>query len=283
MPELPEVETIRLQLKAKIIGKTIENIEILEKKQFIGKKEEVLDAKIIDIERVGKVLILVLDNNKFLSFHLKLTGQILYADNLKNSIFKDVVPFTKTTKMPSKTTRVIFTFTNGSGLFFNDMRKFGWVKVSEKLEPPKGIDVLSKEFTLKKLIQLISTNSRPIKLLLMDQDKMAGIGNIYANEVLFLAKINPLRKSRSLSKPETAKIYQSIKKVIEQGIRYEGSSGADEAYIKPDGSRGSYQAHFKVYQREGEPCLICKTPIKRIKQGGRSSFFCPKCQFALHI
>jgi formamidopyrimidine-DNA glycosylase len=286
MPELPEVETIRLQLQPKIIGKVIKDVEILEKKQFIGRKQDVISRKIIDVIRYGKVLVFKLVNSltqkpgniKYLNTHLKLTGQILYTENLKNPVFKNIIPFTNTIKMPSKTTRIIFAFSDGSGLFFNDMRKFGWVKVSEKPERPKGIDVLSPDFTLGYFTDLTDSTDKPIKILLMDQDKMAGIGNIYANEALFLAKIHPLRKSGSLSKPETTKLYQAIKKVIEQGIKYGGSSGADEAFIKPDSSKGTYQKQFKVYQREDESCPICKTPIKRIKQGGRSSFYCPNCQ-----
>jgi len=286
MPELPEVETIRLQLKPKIVGKIIKDIEILEKKQFIGRREEVVGKKIVDIIRYGKVLVFELVNSvtrkptniKYLNIHLKLTGQILYSENLKNPVFKEIIPFTKTNKMPAKTTRIILTFSDCSGLFFNDMRKFGWFKVTEKPEKPGGIDVLSKEFTVEKLIELISGNSQPIKILLMDQEKITGIGNIYANEALFLAKIHPLRKSKSLSKLETAKLYQMIKKVIEQGLRYRGSSGADEAFVQINGTKGEYQRHFLVYQREKKPCPVCQTPIKRIKQGGRSSFFCPKCQ-----
>ena len=282
MPELPEVETIRLQLKSKIIGKIIKSVEILEKKQFIGKKEDVIGRKIVDIERCGKVLIFKLykldKHYNYLNIHLKLTGQILYSENLKNPVFKEIIPFTKTNKMPAKTTRIILTFTDGSGLFFNDMRKFGWFKVTEKPEKPRGTDVLSKEFTVEKLIQLVSINSRPIKVLLMDQEKITGIGNIYANEALFLAKIHPLRKSSLLSRLEITKLYKMIKKVIEQGLKYGGSSGADEAYVQINGRRGQYQRHFLVYQRENQPCPVCQTPIKRIKQGGRSSFFCPKCQ-----
>lgn len=286
MPELPEVETIRLQLKSKIIGKTIKDIEVLEKKQFIGKKEDIVGKKIVDIQRYGKVLafkLYKLDKlYNYLNIHLKLTGQILYIDNFRNPVFKNTVPFTGTSKMPSRTTRVIFTFSDGSGLFFNDMRKFGWVKITNQPEKPRGIDILSNKFTVKYLTVIIQQTHKPIKLVLMDQEKMAGIGNIYANEALFLAKIHSLRKSNSLSGSETANLYKSIKKVIEQGIKYGGSSSAEEAYIKPNGSRGSYQTHFKVYQREDKPCLICKTPIKRFKQGGRSSFFCPKCQPPIH-
>lgn len=289
MPELPEVETIRLQLIPNLVGKTITNIKILSPKNFIGNPKDIIGRKIISIDRYGKILsfklykLSKLSNFIYLNIHLKLTGQILYTENLKNSVFKNTIPFTGTIKMPSKTTRIVFAFSDGSGLFFNDMRKFGWIKITDKPEKPPGIDTLSNMFTVKYLTVITQKTNKPIKFLLMDQEKIAGIGNIYANEALFLAKIHPLKKSKSLSKSEVPNLYKSIKKVIEQGIRYGGSSGADEAYIRPNGSRGSYQTHFKVYQREDKPCLICKTPIKRIKQGGRSSFFCPKCQASTRI
>lgn len=282
MPELPEVETIRLQLQQKILGKTIEKIEILSKKNFIGKKEAVYGKKIIAILRSGKYLTFTLSQPSqplhYLNFHMKMTGQLLFTAKMNHPVFKSTIPFTNSTTMPGKTTRVIIYFTDNSGLFFNDLRKFGWIKVTNTPEQPKGVDVLSKKFTLEKLTQLISTRSRPIKLTLMDQDKLAGIGNIYANDALFLAKIHPLRKSNSLTLTETANLYQAIKKVIEQGIKHGGSSGADEAFINPEGEKGKHQQYFLVYQREGQPCRVCKTPIKRIKHGGRSSFYCPTCQ-----
>ena len=167
---------------------------------------------------------------------------------------------------------------DNSGLFFNDLRKFGWIKVADKPEQPKGNDVLSKNFNLQFVNSFIHKTNKPIKLLLIDQDKIAGVGNIYANDALFLAKINPLRRSNTLTAPEINNLYKAIKKVIEQGLKHGGSSGADEAYIRPDAKKGEHQKYFMVYQREGEPCSHCKTPIKRIKQGGRSSFFCPVCQ-----
>jgi len=278
MPELPEVETIKRKLTLDIIGKTISEIEILSPKNFIGNKKDVIGNKIIKVNRYGKVLVFGLINKKFLNIHFKLSGQMLFSKNANKAVFKNTIPFTKGKTMPANTTRVIIRFTDNSGLFFNDLRKFGWIKVSDQPLIPKGIDVLSKEFTLKKLVQLISTSSRPIKLFLMDQDKITGIGNIYANDSLFLAKIHPLRKSKTLTEEEIKSLYKAISKVINEGLKDQGSSGADEAFILPDGSKGQHQRHFLVYQREGKPCINCKITIKRIKHSGRSSFFCPKCQ-----
>jgi len=282
MPELPEVETLKRQLEKKVKGKIIKEIEILSSKNFIGKKELIIGRKIEEISRFGKVLSLKLSSNKdlpiFLNIHLKLTGELLYADDVTNAIFKEKIPFTNTNRMPASTTRVVIKFTDGSGLFFNDLRKFGWIKVSDKPEIPKGTDVLSKEFTPPFFLKIIKKSKKPIKTLLIDQEKITGVGNIYANDALFLAKIHPKRRSDTLSEIEIKNLFKSIKKIIEQGIIYGGSSGADEAFVQLDGTKGGYQRFFLVYQRENLPCPVCGTLIKRIKQGGRSSFFCPKCQ-----
>lgn len=278
MPELPEVETIRLQLRPHLIGKEIKSVEALEKKQFQGSKKEILNKKIVDVKRTGKVLNIVLEEALFLNIHLKLTGQLLYAPDMKKPVFSATVSQANTDRMPAKTTRIIIYFKDGSGLFFNDLRKFGWLKVTKKRLGPKGVDVTSKDLTVKYLEKATTSSKIAIKNLLMNQEKIAGIGNIYANDALFLAKIKPTRKANSLSKKEVEKLHQAIKKAISDGLKYQGSSGADEAYVKPNGTKGEYQEHFQVYQSENEPCPRCKTAIKRIKQGGRSSFFCPKCQ-----
>lgn len=278
MPELPEVETICRQLQPNIVGKTIKGVEVLEKKQFIGKKEDVVGKKIVGISRFGKVLVVKLSNSKYLNIHLKLTGELLFARDINNAVFKEIIPFTNTRKMPANTTRIIIKFNDGSGIFFNDLRKFGWIKITNKPEVPKGLDVLSKEFTVNYLTVIIKNSNKPIKLLLMDQDKITGIGNIYANDALFLAKIHPAKKAKSLKEAEIKLLYQSIKKVIEQGIKHGGSSGADEAFVQINGSKGQHQRFFLVYQRENQPCPLCKTHIKRIKQNGRSSFYCQRCQ-----
>jgi formamidopyrimidine-DNA glycosylase len=285
MPELPEVETIKRKLKPSIIGKIISEINILSPKNFIGNDNDVLNHKIISIERYGKVLAIGLSPTPYnlspttyLNIHFKLSGQILFSKDVYNAIFKNPIPFTGGNKMPANTTRVIIKFSGGSGLFFNDLRKFGWIKVSDQPLKPKGIDVLSKEFTVKLVNSLTRKTRKPIKVLLMDQDLITGIGNIYANDSLFLAKVHPQRPSNSLTESEIKLLYKAIKQTIAEGIRDCGSSGADEAFILPDGSRGNHQRNFLVYQQERKPCAVCKTIIKRIKHNGRSSFYCPKCQ-----
>jgi len=283
MPELPEVETIRRYLIKDIRDKTIKNIDIKVAKQFTGRKEDVIGKKIIDIQRKGKILTFKLVNSLtrelnnflYLNIHLKLTGQLVFAKKI-NHKYKTAIPHANSNNLPAKTTHIIIYFTDNSVLYFNDLRKFGWMKITNKPEQPKGIDILSSDFTLKYLTDLTSSTSKPIKLLLLDQDKLAGLGNIYDNDALFLAKINPLKKSNSLSKNEQKKLFNSIKAVIETGLKFNGAS--DESYILPNAQSGKYQKHFQVYGREKLPCLVCKTPIKRIKHGGRSSFYCPNCQ-----
>lgn len=277
MPELPEVETIKRKLKPDIIGKMIAGIEILSPKNFVGKKEDAVGKKITGIERFGKVLVIALSNKKYLSVHFKLSGQMLFAENIKNANYKNNIPFTKGNKLPANTTRVIIKFKGGGGLFFNDLRKFGWIKLTDKPEKPKGVDVLSKDFTTEYFKKILPSR-RSVKVALMDQDKITGIGNIYANDALFIAKVHPQRLANSLKNNEIDLLYLAVKKVIADGIKDQGSSGADEAFILPDGSKGRHQRHFLVYQQEGKPCRICKTIIKRVKHHGRSSFFCPNYQ-----
>ena len=278
MPELPEVETIKRELRPHILGKTVSAIEILSPKNFVGKKKEAYGQKIVDVERYGKVLVIALEKGKYLNAHFKLSGQMLYSKNAKRAIFKNKIPFTKGNVMPANTTRIIIKFKEGGALFFNDLRKFGWVKLTDKPESPKGVDVLSSKFTVNYLFSVLRITRKPIKVALMDQDKITGIGNIYANDSLYLSKIHPQRLSNSLIIDEIEKLHKAILAEIKKGIKDKGSSGADEAFILPDGSKGNHQRRFLVYQREKQPCLRCQSAIKRIKHNGRSSFFCPKCQ-----
>lgn len=279
MPELPEVETIREFLVEDILGKTIKNIEIKVPKQFVGDPKKIIGQKIVAVNRKGKIISFKLKNNYYLSCHLKLTGQLIFAKK-QNLVFKNKIPFNKTKMLPGNTTRIILSFTDNSLLYFNDLRKFGWMKVAKKPELPKGVDVISKDFSVRYLTDVIESAKKPIKLLLMDQDKIAGIGNIYANDALFLARIHPMKKSNSLTNNEVKNLYKKILYVIKEGLKYNGTS--DEAYVLPDATIGKYQDHFKVYGREKLPCIRCNTPIKRVKHSGRSYFYCPKCQ-PIHI
>ncbi len=279
MPELPEVETIRLELQDEIVGKEIKSVDVLSKKQFFGNPKTLTGKKIKKVDRTGKIINILLNDGTFINIHLKLTGQILFAPDMSHAVFKNIIPFTATNQMPCKTTRIIVYFKDGSGFFFNDLRKFAWMKINTHPEGPKSIDVLSSDFTLDYFQKTVASSKKPIKILLMDQEKMAGIGNIYANEALFIARINPERRANSLNENEIKNLHEAIKQVIREGIKYKGSSAADEAYITPKGKKGEMQNHFRVYQKEGQKCPKgCGGTIKRIKQGGRSSFFCPNCQ-----
>jgi len=223
MPELPEVETIKRKLAPNIIGKIISGVEILSPKNFIGNIKDVIGKKIISVDRYGKVLTLRLYGlyklYNYLNIHFKLSGQILFSKNVNNAIFKNIIPFTGGNKMPANTTRVIVKFTDGSAIFFNDLRKFGWMKVSEQPLKPKGIDVMSKEFTPKLISSITKKTRKPIKVLLMDQDLITGIGNIYANDSLFLGHIHPQRLSNSLTKKEIELLHKTVKQTIAEGLR----------------------------------------------------------------
>lgn len=275
MPELPEVETIRLSLSKKITGKIIKDIEIRVKKQFLGDPEKILNKKIAGITRKGKVLTLKIGDS-YLNIHLKLTGQLLYAGNRNNSSFNVEIPHAKSHKLPAKTTNIILNFKDGSALYFNDLRKFGWMRLSTQPEISSSVDVIADGFTLALFKNAVLKSKKPIKNLLLEQDNFAGIGNIYANDSLWLAHIHPLRKSYTLSDVEVGELYKAIKTIIAEAITRHGSS--DESYVTPDNTKGDYQNYFKVYHHEGLPCLRCGSIITRIKHSGRSSFFCPRCQ-----
>lgn len=282
MPELPEVETIRRILQKAIVGKKIGKIEIRKPKMFFGKPAEVEGRKIEAIERRGKILSIKLSGGRAVMIHFKLTGQLVWVpDAGLKTILGHPIPFAGS-QLPAKTTHIIFSI-DGGKLYFNDLRQFGWVKVVsdglaggalEKLGP----EPFDKEFTPEYLKKIFSKTAKPVKLVLMDQEKIAGIGNIYANEALFEAKILPMRSAKSLKSEETEKLREAILLVLNEGIKYGGSSAADEAYIKPTGEPGNYQQHFRVYQKQGKKCQKCGRLIKRMNLGGRGTFWCPKCQ-----
>lgn len=282
MPELPEVETIKLGLRDKIIGLRISNIEVRVAKIFQGNPKEVIGAKIKSISRRAKILIFDLDNGESLVIHLKLTGQLVYHKNGASAIFGHPIPFAGTT-LPAKTTHVIFSFSDGSRLFYNDVRKFGWIKIIKTSALPKlkimaefGLEPLTPAFTKNKFKEIILRKKTPIKLVLMDQVQIAGVGNIYANEALFLAGIHPQRKANTLSGKEVEKLYKSLLSVLKEGIKYGGSS--ENAYVDALGHFGKMQEHFRVYGKNGGKCPKCKGVIKRIVLSGRGTFFCPVCQ-----
>ena len=295
MPELPEVETIRLGLEEHIVGKKIVSVEVRLKKIISGDIAKITGAKFKKIRRFGKALSLDLDNNYSIAIHVKMTGQLIWeSDEIKVSRVSKVL----VGELPNKFTHVIFKLKNqnlkgkteNSFLFYNDIRQFGWIKILstsdvEKLpfvselgpEPSVGDRVRDREtLTLKKFQQILKNKSTKIKVLLMDQKRIGGVGNIYANDALFLAGIDPRRQAKSLSTNETRRLYQSIEEVLKQGLKYGGSS--EFTYVNALGETGEYQKHFLVYGFYKKPCSRCGGKVLTIKLGGRGTFFCPHCQ-----
>lgn len=282
MPELPEVETIRRQLDKTLKGKAIAKVQVLSKKQFPQSPKLVEGEKILGVSRRAKLLIFHLSHNKHLISHLKLTGQFIWVTKLstnKKIFLKKSIP-TVGDSLPAKSTRVILKIGSGM-LFFNDTRKFGWIKFvnPKQLEAELlkyGIEPFKNDFTLKNLEKALKTSRKPIKTVLLDQEKIAGIGNIYANDALYLSKIHPALPANQLNLKQVKTLKNNLEKVLKLGLKYGGAS--DEHYIHPDLTYGSYQNHFFVYGKQGKPCSRCKTLIKRIVIGGRGTFVCEECQ-----
>jgi len=270
MPELPEVETVRLFLKNNIFGKKITSIDVLNKKSLLGNPTDIIGQKISKLSRTGKQLSINLDNKFLLLIHLKMTGQLIYIDKTQ-TILGHPTPSLYKTPLPWKSTRLIFTFSDNSKLYFNDQRKFGWIKLIKQsdlkdLQSNLGPDILSPTFTLSYFQKSLKKSIRFIKTFLHDQSKLAGIGNIYANDALFLSHIHPKVRCNQLTKTQSKSLYQNIKKVIRQGIAHGGSTSKHNMY------------KFLTYQRDGQACFNCGTKIVRLKLQGRSAFFCPTCQ-----
>ena len=292
MPELPEVETIRLGLQKYIVGvkprsghatirgKTIENVEVRLKKIVSGDTKNIIGGKVVDVRRFGKGLVIDLDNNYSIAIHIKLTGQLIYRGG---DVPKDLHQSIKVGgELPNKFTHVIFKLNKGSILYYNDLRQFGWIKIvkTEDIKNLPFFKELGPEFlsnlTMKQFNNIVSSSNTPIKPLLMDQKKMSGVGNIYANDALFEARIDPRRKAKDLSGNEIKRLYNAILKVLKMGLEYGGAS--DLSFVNALGQEGGYQNHFLVYGRKKEPCRVCKSPIQKIKLGGRGTYFCSKCQ-----
>ena len=281
MPELPEVETIRKGLEKYLVGHKITKVEVRVRKILDSGEKGLEGGKIKKIRRFGKVLSIDLDNGYSAVIHIKLTGQLIYrGPNLKlpPQLSKKVLD-----GIPSKHTHVIFSLDKGGKLYYNDVRKFGWIKVV-RTRDVEDIDFIKKlgpepldSLTLTKFKEIVGSTKRAIKVLLMDQSKIGGVGNIYANDALWLAKIHPAKTSGKLNDKQTNKLYDAILKVLKEGLKREGAS--ELSFVTPEGKEGEYQKHFLAYGREGEPCERChKAKFKKVKLGGRGTFYCPYCQ-----
>ncbi len=284
MPELPEVEVVKLFLEPKLLHKTITKIEILSPKSFIGDSSLVIGQKITKFSRLGKQLSIYLSNQLILLVHLKMTGQLILMSPLSKGDLEGLVMLGHpTSTINPKSTRLVFTFNDKSKLFFNDQRKFGWVKLLSQAELVEaqsnlGLDIFDPKFTPKYLFYQLQKSCRPVKTLLLDQHYFAGIGNIYACDALFLAGIHPNLPANKVTRSKVLKLHGFLLSIMRQSVSVGGSTARDKKYLKPDGTSGQNQFFFRVYQRKGEPCLKCGTKIEYLKIGGRGTFFCPKCQ-----
>jgi len=289
MPELPEVETIRVQLSGVLVGKTIKDIEIRKVKLFKGEKKLVIGKKITGLRRFSKLLVIDTFGGISLAIHLKMTGRLVFNakcqmpnDKCKNKKQKERNPYWEVDYETDKHTHVVVHFTDGSKLYFHDVRQFGYLQVivTDKVGDLGYIRSLGKEFlrdlTLKDFTKVLKSSRRAIKVVLMDQTKFAGVGNIYTNEALWCAKIYPKTKANTLSHGYMVTLFNCLENILKQAIKWKGAS--DNSYRDAFGEKGEVQEHFSVYGRENEPCLRCKAPIQKTSVGGRGTYFCPVCQ-----
>jgi formamidopyrimidine-DNA glycosylase len=286
VPELPEVETVRSGLSTLLPGKTIQAVSHDWDKSFPNSQQDVdeflVNATVTGVRRRAKVLMIDLDSRYSLVIHLKMTGQVVYvgeqrfgaghpSDSLINSL-------------PDKSTRVILEFSDGSKLFFNDQRKFGWVKLMPTVEIPNidfmkkvGPEPLGTEFTWQEFRDRFKRRpNTSLKAALLDQTVVAGVGNIYADESLWGAKIHPTTLVRNLSDSKFKLLFSELQYVLQLAIDKGGSS--NHTYVNAEGKKGSYMDFARVFRREKLPCPRCGTTIIKTKVAGRGTHTCPTCQ-----
>lgn len=286
MPELPEVETVRRGLDALTVGRTITAVEHDTPKSFPNTTADVtgflVGAKITGVRRRAKVLMIDLSTAYTLVIHLKMTGQLVFRGE---TVFGAGHPNGSLIgELPDRSTRVTFTFADGSHLYFNDQRKFGWIRLMPTLEVPNidfmkkvGPEPLDAEFTPSQFAERFKRRARTsIKAALLDQTVVAGVGNIYADESLWGAKIHPKRLVGSITEAEFERLYTELRAVMNMAIEKGGST--DKNYVNAEGKRGSYMDFARVFRREGKPCPRCGTTIIKFKAAGRGTHVCPQCQ-----
>lgn len=279
MPELPEVETIRLGLTKYLVGHKILDVDVKPGRTFEGDPQDLIGAKVIAVRRFGKGLVIDLDNKKSLAIHVKLTGQFIYRDK---STEKIQVSREKVGELPGSATRIIFHLDKDATLYFNDRRRFAWVRLvdTDKVMEMPFFKSLGpepfKDLTLEKFSDAIKGRQTVIKPLIMDQTKIGGIGNIYANDGLFLAGIDPRRKANTLTDAEIKKLYDSVLAVMKKSFKYGGASELN--FVNALGQEGQYQRHSLVYGKKGKECPNKNGVIKKIFLAGRGTFFCEACQ-----
>ena len=282
MPELPEIETIRRGLQGRILNTKIVQFEVLSAKSFRGEKAHVLGRKFVRIDRKGKALLMRLDDGMTIMAHMRMTGQMIvvgagerFAAGHPDGNF--------VAEMPSKHTRVWFGFEDGSHLYFNDLRKFGFLALLDEksLENDRFLRELGPEpwdMSEADFYEALQRHkSAPIKATLLNQKVVAGLGNIYVDEACHLTRIFPGTLTGKLSRAQSDALLQNARKVMQDAIDAGGSTMKD--YVRADGTRGNYLDKFaRVFRRDGEACLTCGTTILKTRVAGRGTHYCPKCQ-----
>jgi formamidopyrimidine-DNA glycosylase len=291
MPELPEVETVRIGLSALLPGKRVRSVTHDWSKSFPNAPADVehflVGARIVAIKRRAKVLIIELDSKYSLVIHLKMTGQLVFRAPGGEHFGAGHPNDSLVGELPDRSTRVIFVFDDDSKLFFNDQRKFGWVRLIPTAEVMNldffqkvGPEPLADDFTAKDFAERLRRRANSgVKAVLLDQTVVAGIGNIYADESLWSAKIHPETHVKDISPAKLKALFDGLQNVLRLSIEKGGST--DRNYVNAEGKRGSYLTFANVFRREGQPCPRCGTTIIKLKVAGRGTHICPHCQRAV--
>jgi formamidopyrimidine-DNA glycosylase len=274
MPELPEVETVRARLEPKLVGRRLDNVEIFDPRltRPVDPAEvaaELVGEQVAAVERRGKYLVVQFESGRVLLIHLRMTGQLLHANGASRAGTD-----------PHR--RAVVRLDDGSDVIYRDVRRFGtWLLVEPgELEQYLGMRVgrepLARTFSANRLAETLASRRAPIKAVLLDQRRLAGVGNIYADEALWRARVHPLQPARDLRPDEVAALHRGVRAALRAGIARQGATLSD--YRTPEGASGRMQEEFKVYGRVGEPCERCGTPIEKIRAAGRGTWYCPGCQ-----
>jgi formamidopyrimidine-DNA glycosylase len=274
VPELPEVETVRGRVEPVLVGRRLDNVEILDSRITRPHDPpevaaELTGERVSAVDRRGKYLVVRFESGRALLIHLRMTGSLLH------------VPAGSAPEADPHR-RAVVTLDDGSTVVYRDVRRFGtWLLTEpDELEPylnaRLGGEPLAPAFTTKRLGEALANRQAPVKTVILDQRRLAGVGNIYADEALWRARVHPLRPAGELGGDELRALHRGIRAALKAGIARQGATLRD--YRTPDGGSGRMQHEFKVYGREGEPCERCGHPIEKIRAGGRGTWFCPNCQ-----
>lgn len=296
MPELPEVETVRKDLQRLLRGRKVVDVVIKKEKMVKGNmksfREQVKGKIIQSMRRRGKLLIIEIGSEKrsfstrtterkWILVHLKMTGQLIYRDKKKLVGGGHGKPIIREEELPNKYSHIVFTFSDGSELFFNDMRQFGYVRLVDSKELEKvldsfGVEPLSREFTIEVLRGVLKGKKTALKNVLLDQGLVAGLGNIYVDESCYLAGVRPKRHGMRVTKEEARRLHGAIRRVLKKSLAQRGTTFS--SYRDGLGGEGGFVKSLKVYGRAGKVCYRCKKTLKKMKIGGRGTVYCSSCQ-----